>query len=57
MLRVMGEDVKEFEVKATPDKPEVIEAKAPHEAGDRPRRGDVPQPDRPRPTGSSGSCT
>jgi len=27
MLRVMGEDVKAFDVKSTPDKPEVIEAK------------------------------
>ena len=48
MLRVMGEDVKEFEVKATADKPEVIEATAPREAGHRPRRREVPQPDRPR---------
>ena len=57
MLRVMGEDVKEFEVKATADKPEVIEAKRPREAGDRPRRRDVPQPDRPPTTESSGCCT
>src|SRR5262249_16645765 len=27
MLRVIGEDVKAFDVRATPDKPEVIEAK------------------------------
>ena len=57
MLRVMGEDVKEFEVKATPDKPEVIEAKVRVKPGTGRVGVTFLNPTDPRPTGSSACFT